>query len=142
MLLQADTETKLFEDFRKVSRELHELTVQNAGRERAEKHKELSTITRETELFTDIKDIRYQLNIILTVLKDQENALRALTSIINETKISQGKEGAKGSEAAKPSNAMYDKQYRVVNTNKKDFEMMQEHAKEIYDSVNTRVFTR
>ena len=101
----------------------------------------MSTITRETQLFADIKDIRDELNIILTVLKDQKNALKGLTSIIGETMNSHDKEGTKISEAVKTPDAIYDKQYQVVETNIKDFEMMQEHAKVIYDSVSSREFT-
>ena len=122
---------------------MKDLTEKGAVHERSETHKKLSTITEETALFTEIKDIRDELNIILTVLQDQRNVLRPLTAIINESthEAASGGKDKTGhlrpmpEEVAKAANVMYDEHYRAVDTNIKDFELMREHAKDIYDSV-------
>lgn len=89
-------------------------------------------ITNETTELTSIKDIRDELNIVLAVLKEQKDVLNLMAQEIVSPKVDQYK-GEYHQEVMK-------KVVTVVETNIKDVEKMDDHAKNTYDAVGILFF--
>jgi hypothetical protein len=90
----------------------------------------LLTISTESELLAEIKDIRDELNIIALVLQSQSNILPELAdNVIKELG------GKKSSEAGEVERRKKE-QLKVIDVHIKDVERMDKQAQGIYTSVS------
>ncbi|PMD66047.1 uncharacterized protein K444DRAFT_701550 [Hyaloscypha bicolor E] len=87
---------------------------------------ELLSISRETKLLVEIKDIRDELSILKMVLKDQETTMTQMWGIIEDAKIKPGKE--------QDPHASY-KRNRILEIHLFRIKKMEELANKAYDEI-------
>jgi hypothetical protein len=111
----------------KLKTEMHQLT---------EGTNDFFDITEETKLLTEIKDIQDEINIILTVLKDQRTVL---TDMIHENRNNgMLPDSSVSAVNLKLAESEFKEQYPMVDKNIKDFERMEERSQRAYSTVNTK----
>ena len=148
----ANKETSLFTTFSKISERLNKLDGRRLKGRRARTLDSLFDITKETKLLVEVKDIRDEIEMILSILTDQRSVLNDLASAIKcidediEKKIKITIEARKKfrrvyNRESMPQRRGFEKllfreRHQMVKTNIDDFRRMDEHAKEIYDALN------
>ena len=148
-MVQADTETRLFEEFSVGSKVLQELSESpHRGRKllkkliedpdekkREQVLREVFDITTEVEMLAEIKDILDEITIILKVLSEQN---KVLTAMATELKRLDAKLVPLQDDAA----SIYKQRHQMVEGNIRDFEKMMTHADLVYKEVSGQVAFR
>lgn len=111
---QANEETDLFEHFRDASEKLTSSKADLDSEERSRMRDHLFNITEETNQLKDVKDILDELNIVLTLLKEQKDVLSQVPKAFCDVSTVDS----------------------TVDNNVRDVEKMEEHARNTYNAVS------